>query len=87
MTNQEKKYDYGKCHVCGEQMREQHVNQDFWLKGKLIVIESVATGVCPHCGEKIVKADVGRQVMALIANLCRAPKQRTIAVPVIRFLK
>lgn len=87
MTNNNKKYDYGKCHVCGEQMREQRVNQDFWLKGKLIVIESVPTGVCPRCGEKIVKAEVGQQLMSLITNLHRAPKQKTLAVPVIKYGK
>jgi YgiT-type zinc finger domain-containing protein len=87
MTNSKKKYDYGKCHVCGEQMQEKQVNQDFWLKGKLIVIESVPTGVCPQCGEKIVKADVGRQLMTLIASRRRAPKQKTIAVPVIKYVK
>jgi YgiT-type zinc finger domain-containing protein len=87
MTNNKKKYDYGKCHICGEQMREQRVNQDFWLKGKLIVIESVPTGVCRQCGEKIVKADVGRQLVTLIANLRRTPKRKTIAVPVIKYVK
>jgi YgiT-type zinc finger domain-containing protein len=80
-------YDYGKCHVCGEQMREKRINQEFWLKGKLVVIESVPAGVCPQCGEKIVKADVGRQLAMLIGNLRRVPKRRTISVPVIQFAK
>ncbi len=80
-------YDYGKCHVCGEQMHEQRINQAFWLKGKLIVIESVPAGVCPQCGEKIVKAEVGRQLATLIANLRRTPKRKTISVSVIRDLK
>jgi YgiT-type zinc finger domain-containing protein len=87
MTNNKKKYYYGKCHICGEQMQEKQVNQDFWLKGKLIVIEAVPTGVCPRCGEKIVKADVGRQLMTLIASRRRASKQKTIAVPVIKYVK
>jgi len=87
MNNKKKAYDYGKCHVCGEQMQEQRINQDFWLKGKLIVIESVPAGVCPQCGEKIVKGEVGRQLATLIANLGRAPKRKTIAVPVIRYVK
>ena len=87
MNNNKKTYDYGKCHVCGEQMQERRINQDFWLKGKLIVIESVPAGVCPQCGEKIVKADVGRQLATLIANLRRVPKRKTIAVPVIRYVK
>lgn len=82
-----KKYDYGKCHICGEQMKEKQVNQDFWLKGKLIVIESVPTGVCPQCGEKVVRADVGRQLMTLISNLRRTPKRKTIAVPVIKYVR
>ncbi|MGZ8843734.1 MAG: type II toxin-antitoxin system MqsA family antitoxin [Pyrinomonadaceae bacterium] len=80
-------YDYGKCHVYGEQMREKQINRDFWLKGKLIVIESVPAGVCPQCGEKIVKADVGRQLATLIQNLRRLPKRKTITVPVVRYAK
>lgn len=61
-VNRNKNYDYGKCHVCGEQVKEKRINQDFWLEGKLIVVESVPAGVCPLCDEKIVKADVGRQL-------------------------
>ena len=87
MNNNKPTYDYGKCHVCGEQMQEKRINQDFWLKGKLIVIESVPAGVCPQCGEKVVKATVGRQLAALIANLRSLPKKRTISVPVVKFAK
>jgi YgiT-type zinc finger domain-containing protein len=76
-----KNYNYGKCHVCGEQMQEKRINQDFWLKGKLLVIESVPAGVCPQCGEKVVNADVGRDVANLIQNLKRQPKRKTITVP------
>ena len=87
MNNNKKKYDYGKCHVCGEQMQEKRINQDFWLKGKLIVIESVPAGVCPQCGEKVVKGDVGRHLASLIQNLKRLPKRKTISVPVLRYAK
>lgn len=87
MNNNKPTYDYGRCQVCGEQMQEKRINQDFWLKGKLIVIESVPVGVCPQCGEKIVKADVGRQLATLIENLRRLPKRRTMSVPVIRYAK
>jgi YgiT-type zinc finger domain-containing protein len=80
-------YDYGKCHVCGEQMQEKKINQDFWLKGKLIVIESVPAGVCPQCGEKVVRSDVGQELATLIENFRRVPKGRTMAVPVIRYAK
>jgi YgiT-type zinc finger domain-containing protein len=87
MNNNKKKYDYGKCHVCGELMHEKRINQDFWLKGKLIVIESVPAGVCPQCGEKVVKGAVGRQLATLIQNLKRLPKRKTISVPVVRYAK
>jgi YgiT-type zinc finger domain-containing protein len=87
MNNHKANYDYGKCHICGEQMQEKRINQDFWLKGKLVVIESVPAGVCPQCGEKVVRADVGRQLATLIGNVRRLPKRRTITVPVIRYAK
>jgi HTH-type transcriptional regulator / antitoxin MqsA len=80
-------YNYGKCHVCGEQMIEKQINQDFWIKGKLLVIEDVPAGVCPRCGEKVVKAGVGQQVAALIQNSKRSRKTRTMKVPVISFIK
>jgi YgiT-type zinc finger domain-containing protein len=78
-------YDYGQCHTCGERMQERRVNQDFWIKGKLIVIEGVPAGVCPQCGEKVVKADVGRTIAALVEDSRRLRKARTISVPVIRY--
>ena len=87
MNNHKQKYDYGKCHVCGEQMEEKRINQDFWLKGKLVVVESVPAGVCPQCGEKTVKADVGRELASLIQNRKRLPKRKTISVPVLRYAK
>jgi len=34
MNNNKKKYNYGKCHACGEQMQEKKINQDFWFKRK-----------------------------------------------------
>ncbi len=87
MNKDKLKYDYGKCHTCGEQMEERWIKQDFWIIGMLIVIEDVPAGVCPQCGEKVVKADVGRQLTTLIENFKRLRKERTINVPVIRYVK
>ena len=78
-------YDYGKCHVCGEQMVERQIKQDFWIKGDLIVIEDVPAGVCPQCGEKIVRGDVGRQIATIIADIEKAQPVRSITVPVLKF--
>lgn len=80
-------YDYGKCHVCGERMEEQYIKQDFWVKGKLIVIDRVPAGVCPQCGEKVVRADVGQSVAALLTDLKRMRRAATMTVPVIRFVR
>lgn len=80
-------YDYGECHVCGEQMKDKRIKQEFWIKGKLIVIENVPAGVCPQCGEKIVNADVGRNIAALVEDSERLRRARTMRVPVIRFAK
>ena len=85
--NKKTKYDYGRCHTCGEQMEEKLIMQDFWIKGTLIVIEEVPAGVCPQCGEKVVKADVGRQLATLIETSKRLRKARTINVPVIRYAR
>lgn len=78
-------YDYDKCQICGEQMVERHIKQDFWIKGDLIVIEDVPAGVCPQCGEKVVRADVGRQIAALIADIEKTQPVRSINVPVLQF--
>ena len=52
-------YDYGECEICDTPMQENSIKQDFWIRGQLIVVEGVPAGVCPQCGEKVVKADVG----------------------------
>lgn len=80
-------YDYGKCHVCGERMEEKRVKQELWIKNRLVVIEGVPAGVCPQCGEKVVKADVGQGIAALIQDSGLLRKARTMSVPVIRFVK
>ena len=80
-------YDYGECHVCGERMKGRRIKQGFWIKDRLIVIENVPAGVCPQCGEKVVRSEVGQGIAALMedANLVR--KGRTMNVPIIRFAK
>ena len=78
-------YDYGECHVCGGRLKGARTKQEFWIKGKLIVIEDVPAGVCAWCGEKVVKAEVGRVLQALLEDTRGLPKARTMSVPVIKF--
>ena len=80
-------HDYGECHICGERMEENCVKQDFWIKGKLIVIEGVPAGVCPQCGEKVVKAEVGQSVAALLVDMKCLRRARRMTIPVIRFAR
>ncbi|HCX90821.1 MAG: hypothetical protein COZ68_06675 [Deltaproteobacteria bacterium CG_4_8_14_3_um_filter_43_13] len=79
------KYDYGECEICGTRMQEKLIKQDFWIRGDLIVVEDVPAGVCPRCGEKVVKADVGRLIAKLIENSERIAKSPRISVPAIKF--
>ncbi|MGH7230812.1 MAG: YgiT-type zinc finger protein [Nitrospiraceae bacterium] len=78
-------YDYGKCHVCGGKMEAKQIRQDFWIKGKLIVVEKVPACVCAQCGEKIVRAEVGRKLAQVLLERKAFKKSRTLSVPVIRF--
>jgi HTH-type transcriptional regulator/antitoxin MqsA len=78
------RYDYGECEICGTPMQEKLIKQDFWIRGELIVVEDVPAGVCPRCGEKVVKADVGRLIIKLIENSERIAKSPRISVPAIK---
>jgi transcription initiation factor IIE alpha subunit len=52
-----------------------------------MVIEGVPAGVCPQCGEKVVKADVGRSIAELVGNSKRLRSRRMMSIPVVRFAK
>ena len=78
-------YNYGECEICNTLMQEKLIKQDFWIQGKLIVVEDVPAGVCPKCGEKVVKADVGQWILRLIENSDRIARAPRISVPKIKF--
>ena len=85
MKKEKSSYNYGECHVCGERMEERRVKQGFWIKDKLVLVEDIPAGVCIQCGEKVVNADVGRSIAALMGNRKQLKKAQTISIPVIRF--
>lgn len=82
MAKRKKTYDFGECHVCGERMEPGLINQEFWIKGKLVVMEAVPAGVCAQCGEKVVSGEFGRAVASLIASPKRRRPTRVLRVPV-----
>jgi YgiT-type zinc finger domain-containing protein len=80
-----KSYNYGECHVCGGTMSERLVKQEFWFKDQLIVIDELPAGVCDQCGERIVNAEVSRQLEILLRTPQRVANAPVLLVPVIRF--
>lgn len=78
-------YDYGECEICDTPLQEKKVKQDFWIRGNLIIVENVPAGICPKCGEKVVRAEVGRWIAKLIKDSDRIAKAPKISVPTIKF--
>lgn len=78
-------YDYGECVNCNTPLEEKNVQQDFWIKSRLIVIENVPAGVCSRCGEKVVKADVGEHIAKIVKDNKYIAKAPTISVPVVKY--
>ena len=59
------RYDYGECERCDMPLQAKLTSQDFWLRGKLVVVKRVPAGVCPRCGEKVVTAALERSLAQL----------------------
>ena len=78
-------YDYGNCEICNIPLEENNIKQDFWIKGRLVVVEDVPAGVCPQCGEKVVNAQVGEHIANLLQNIDRIKNATTVSVPFIRY--
>ena len=78
-------YDYGKCEICDTPLKEKTIQQDFWIKDKLLVIEKIPAGVCPQCGEKVVNAEVGEHIAGLLTDSNLIKKAPTISVPLIKY--
>ena len=85
MAKKRNGYDYGECEVCNSHMKEEFINQDFWIRGNLLVVENVPAGVCPNCGEKIVRGDVGLRIGELLEDSKLIAKAKRISVPTIEF--
>jgi YgiT-type zinc finger domain-containing protein len=80
MKTKTTKYDYGACEICDTPLEEKQVKQDFWIGGRLIVVENVPTGVCPQCGERVVQAAVGRHLAELVRDTKRIAKAARLSV-------
>jgi YgiT-type zinc finger domain-containing protein len=77
MKKERSSYHYGERHVCGEQVEERRINQRFWIKDKLILVEDIPAEVRVQCGEKVVNTNV----RAYPNNLSRACPRAKIPSP------
>ena len=78
-------YNYGECAVCSTNLEEKNIQQDFWIKGQLVVIDNVPAGVRPQCGEKVVNAEVGEHIADLLKDRKSIEKAPTISVPLLKY--
>ena len=78
-------YDYGECEICYTHLQEKCIKQDFWIRGGLVIVGDVPAGVCPQCGEKVVREEVGLLITKLIDNAEKIEKAPKISVPAIKF--
>jgi YgiT-type zinc finger domain-containing protein len=77
------KYNYGECEICNAKLVGKRIKQDFWIRGKLLVIDNVPAGVCPRCGAKVVRADVGKRIAEILGSPRRWSKVSVMQVPVL----
>ncbi|MBI2361745.1 MAG: YgiT-type zinc finger protein [Deltaproteobacteria bacterium] len=77
------KYNYGECEICNTKLVSKKVKQDFWIRGKLVVIDGVPAGVCPRCGAKIVRSEVGKRIAKILESPRKWSKAPIIRVPVV----
>ena len=77
------KYNYGECEICDTKLVEKRIKQNFWIRGKLVVIDNVPAGVCPRCGAKVVRSQVGKRVAMIVESPKKWSKASVITVPVV----
>ncbi|MBI3063654.1 MAG: YgiT-type zinc finger protein [Deltaproteobacteria bacterium] len=68
MKNRTGRHNYGECEICDAKLVERRIKQDFWIRGKLVVIDNVPAGVCPRCGAKVVHSQVGKRIAMILGR-------------------
>ena len=77
------KYNYGKCEICDAKMVEKLIKQDFWIGGKLVVIDNVPAGVCSLCGAKVVRSEIGKRLATILKSPTKWLNASHMSVPVV----
>ena len=59
----------GTCFFCGGALEEIIAgNYDYRLEGQMYVIKRLPATLCAQCGEKYIRADVAKNIDALISE-------------------
>ena len=69
---------YSDCYYCGGVVKEQSSSREIRWKGKLYIFESVPLGVCPQCGEKVIKLKVAKDIDKVLEG--KSKPHKTIQV-------
>jgi YgiT-type zinc finger domain-containing protein len=83
MKHKSWKYDYGECEICDAKLVERRIKQEIWIRGKLVVIDNVPASVCPRCGAKVVRSQVGKRISMILESPRKWSKASVISVPVL----
>lgn len=83
MKKKTKQYNYGECEICDGKMVAKRIKQDFWIRGKLVVIDNVPAGVCSRCGAKVVRSEIGKRLATILQSPQKWSKASVMTVPVV----
>ncbi len=78
-----RKYNYGECEICDAKMVAKRVKQDFWVGGKLVVIDNVPAGVCSRYGAKVVRSQIAKCLATILQSPKKWSKASVMSVPVV----
>ena len=73
-------WDGERCEYCGGAIKDKIADLSRRIRGKLVLIENVPTGVCTECGTRYYTANVLKTIEATIAG--RGKPSREVHVPV-----
>lgn len=71
---------YANCFFCGGEVKEKSTQREYHWKGELFIFKNVPMGVCQQCGEKFLKAEIGKQMEKMV--LMKSKPLTEIKVPV-----
>lgn len=85
MKRTTRQYIMGNLKSAMQKWFEKRIKQDFWIHGKLVVIDNVPAAVCSRCGAKVVRAEIGKRLATILQSPKTWSKALVMGVPVVEF--